>query len=117
MLVDLRNKRDLEQLLQQSATNPVVVFKHSTQCSRSAGAMAELKDFAAAHPAIPCGVVGVIEHRDLSDDIEDRFDILHESPQAFVVVQGKPAWHAKHWAITAQALDEAIARETVKRDA
>jgi bacillithiol system protein YtxJ len=109
MLVELHQERDLEQLLEHSHKIPVVIFKHSTQCSRSAAAWEEFQSFIADHPATPCGTVLVIEDRPLSDTLEDRFGIRHESPQAIVVSKGNPVWSANHWKITAQALEDAVA--------
>jgi bacillithiol system protein YtxJ len=108
MLVELHQDQDLDRLLERSRTNPIVVFKHSTQCSRSAVAYAELEAFADVNPDIACGTVLVIENRELSDDPEDRFGIVHESPQAIVVANRNPIWHASHSAVTARALQEAI---------
>ena len=32
MIIELQQDQDLEQLLERSKTNPVLIFKHSTQC-------------------------------------------------------------------------------------
>jgi len=112
MVSELHQERDLEQLLERSHKDPVVIFKHSTQCSRSAAAYEEYETFIADHPGTPCGTVLVIEDRELSDELEDRFGIRHESPQAIVVSNGTPVWHANHFAVTAKALEDAVARQT-----
>lgn len=109
MLIELHEEQDLEPLLETSQIEPVVIFKHSTQCSRSEAAHDELQSFMLDHPEVPCGIVMVIEDRDLSDSIEGRFGILHESPQAIVLARGAPVWHASHLRVTARALEDAIA--------
>jgi len=111
MVVELHHKKDLEQFLERSQRDPVVIFKHSTQCSRSAAAYEEFQAFVNENPGVPCGTVMVIEDRDLSDDLEDRFGIRHESPQAIVIAGGSPVWHASHWAVTAQALEDAVSKQ------
>jgi bacillithiol system protein YtxJ len=108
MIVELREKQDLEDLLKRSHKEPVLLFKHSTQCSRSAAVMEELEGFDRQNPQAPCGLVLVIEDRDISDNIEERFGIRHESPQAILVVNGSPVWHASHWKITETALEAAL---------
>jgi bacillithiol system protein YtxJ len=108
MIVELREKQDLEQLLERSHLEPVLLFKHSTQCSRSAAVMEELEVFERQNPQAACGLVLVIEDRGISDDIEERFGIRHESPQAIMVVNGSPVWHASHWKITENALETAL---------
>jgi bacillithiol system protein YtxJ len=108
MVIELHEELDLQPLLERSQNEPVVLFKHSTQCSRSAVAHDQLQTFSLKHPEIPCGVVLVIEDRELSDAMEERFGIEHESPQVIVLSQGKPVWHANHFQVTAKALEDAI---------
>ena len=109
MVVELHQERDLEQLLERSHKDPVVILNHSTQCSRSAGAYEEYEAFMADNPDTPCGTVLVIEDREISDELEERFGIRHESPQAIVVSNGNPTWHANHFKVTAKALEAAVA--------
>jgi bacillithiol system protein YtxJ len=108
MLIELHEEQDLQPLLEQSEKKPVVFFKHSTQCGRSAAAHDEVERFALRHPEVPCGMVLVIEDQELSDSMEERFGIRHESPQAIVVSRGKAVWHASHLRVTAKALEDAI---------
>ena len=107
MVLELRRHQDLEQLLERSKIDPVLIFKHSTQCSVSDQAYEEFIRFAAAAGNINCGLVLVIENRDLSNTIASRFGVRHESPQAIVVRDGKPEWSASHWSITAETLAKA----------
>jgi bacillithiol system protein YtxJ len=53
-------------------------------------------------------MVLVIEDREVSDAMEERFGIRHESPQAIIVSRGQPVWHANHFQVTAKALEAAI---------
>jgi bacillithiol system protein YtxJ len=111
MLLELREEQDLTLFLERSQKNPVVLFKHSTQCSRSAAAYEELETFMSRNPDVLCGMVLVIEDRELSDALENQFGIQHESPQAVVISRGNPVWHAHHSKVTARALEEAIAAQ------
>ena len=108
MIVELRQNRDLEQLLEKSKTNPVLIFKHSTQCPISAYSYKEFMTFAESSGDLACGVVLVIENRRLSDTIEQVLNVQHESPQAIIVVGGRAVWHASHWSITADSLGLAL---------
>lgn len=109
MIVELQRREDLTELLEKSKIRPILIFKHSTQCSRSEAVYEdEFLTFAAKAGDVPCGVVLVLENRALSNTIESEFGIRHESPQAIVVKDGSPTWNASHWAITADALDEAL---------
>jgi bacillithiol system protein YtxJ len=108
MVVQLRQNRDFEQLLERSKTHPVLIFKHSTQCPISSHVYEEFTGFAEAAEDLTCGLVLVIENRNVSNTIAERLKVRHESPQAIVVKDGHAAWHASHWSITADSLNEAL---------
>ena len=108
MVLELQQNQDLEQILKRSKTDPVVIFKHSTQCPISSAAYQEFKRFADSAGNQPCGIVLVIENRELSNTIASRLGVPHESPQAIVVRDGQPVWKASHWSITAESLADAL---------
>jgi len=108
MIADLQQDRDLEDLLQKSKTDPVLIFKHSTQCPISAQAYEEFANFTEDVPNLTCAAVLVIENRALSNAIAQRFGIPHESPQALLIKDGRVVWHASHWSITSDSLRDAL---------
>ena len=109
MIIELRELQDLQQFLGRFQLGPVLLFKHSTQCSRSAAVKEEFDSFHQSNPELPCGLVLVIESRKVSNEIESRFDIIHESPQAILLKDGAAVWHASHWAVTEDSLEGALA--------
>ena len=114
MLVELHEEEDLGPLFERSQKEPVVLFKHSTQCSRSDAAYQELQTFLSKHPEVPCGMVLVIEDRDVSDALEEHFGIEHESPQAIVISRGLAIWHASHSRVTVSALEQAVTGQKLR---
>jgi monothiol bacilliredoxin len=108
MLIELRQDRDLEQLLERSKTNPVLIFKHSTHCSISTHVYREFTQFAETCGDLHWGLILVIENRELSDAIARRFNVRHESPQVIIVTDGRATWHASHWSITSDSIREAL---------
>lgn len=68
----------------------------------------EFQRFADKAQSVTCGLVLVIEAREISNAIAGQLGIRHESPQAIVIKDGKPIWSASHWSITADSLDEAL---------
>lgn len=96
----------LDAVIQSSNKQPVLLFKHSTQCPISANALAELEQFSHTEDAedVLIRVVHVIEDRPVSNEIADRYQIKHESPQAFWIKDEQVLWHASHRAITSEAL-------------
>ena len=108
MVVDLVQDQDLEQLFERSKTDPVVIFKHSTQCSISIEVYQEFADFTKNAHGLSCGIVLVIENRRLSNAIAERFGVRHQSPQAILIKDGQAVWHASHWSINSDALSDAL---------
>lgn len=91
-----------------SSRQPLLVFKHSTQCSISGGAHEELSNWLedAVTLTLKPILVLVPDNRDVSDAIAARLNLKHESPQLILVEGGKVSWHASHWRITYSTLDE-----------
>src|SRR5689334_5461280 len=108
MVVELRRNEDLEQLLERSKEDRILIFKHSTQCPVSSAAYDEFLEFTHDAQDVSCGVVLVIENRKVSNTIASRLGVRHESPQAIVVENGREKWNASHWQITADALAKAL---------
>ena len=108
MIFELQRREDLERLVEQSKSRPILIFKHSTQCSASDAAYEEFLKFTAEASDVTCGLVLVLENRDISDAIESQFGVRHESPQAIVIEKGRQTWNASHWSITADALERAM---------
>ncbi len=77
------------------------IFKHSTQCPISSTAAEEVKS---ADSPIPLYWINVIEQRDLSDWVESKFELRHESPQLILIEAGvvKESW--SHRAIKKELL-------------
>ena len=93
-----------QKVLEQSNEKPIVVFKHSTTCPISAGAYEEFQAF---DKQIDRYLVKVIESRPVSNEISVDLGIQHESPQAFVIANGKAVWDASHRKITKKELEKA----------
>jgi bacillithiol system protein YtxJ len=109
MVLEIHQQQDFERLLDKSKSDPVLIFKHSTQCPISAHAYNEFRNFAESTPTITCGVVLVIEDRTVSSLIASRLGVRHESPQAILIRDCKAEWNSSHWRVTAEALSAAIA--------
>ena len=83
--------QQLEEVDKISQQSPVVIFKHSTRCSISATAIDRLerKWEVSNHPDVSAFYLDVIQHRELSQSVADRYGITHESPQMLVIQDGK----------------------------
>ena len=93
----------LDALFEDSHTAPVVLFKHSSSCGISAHMLEELR---AVESAIH--VVVVQSHREISNAIEQRTGHRHQSPQAFVLRDGRAVYHASHYGIDVDTISRLL---------
>jgi bacillithiol system protein YtxJ len=96
----------LDHLFEQSFDRPIVLLKHSTTCGISSGVYREVSQLAA-----DVNIVVIQTHRDISNAIASRTGVRHESPQAFVLRDGKPVYHASHYDIEAEHIEAQLGEE------
>jgi bacillithiol system protein YtxJ len=101
---------ELETILDESATTPVLFFKHSTQCPISAAAFEQFSEFLKSHPPVKAVLIKVIESRPVSNQLTQVTGIQHESPQALLMDNNEVKWHASHRTITKATLQQALMR-------
>ena len=101
--VNVDSVDSLDRLFAESHEKPVVLFKHSTTCGISAGVYREVGQVAA-----DINIVVVQTHREVSNVIAERTGIRHQSPQAIVLRDGRPVYHASHYDIEAQHIEAEI---------
>lgn len=82
-----------------------VLFKHSTACPISARALEAFEVFVERRPDVPCGLILVIEEREVSDAAARILGARHESPQALFVRDGRLVSSLSHFDITTDALE------------
>lgn len=94
---------EFDQLLK--AKERFMFLKNSTTCPISAEALRVFTKAADELHAL-WYYLHVQESRELSNYIADTFQIKHESPQAFLLENGKVTWHDSHWKITEEILKQ-----------
>lgn len=105
----LNTQSDLEEAFDASEQSPVVLYKHSNRCSLSAQARDEMQAFA-RDSEVPIYEVVVQEARPVSDAIEERLGIRHETPQVIALDKGKPVYDASHGTVSAESLRNQLAK-------
>ena len=109
MINDVTDKKNFEQLLENSHEKPVFLLKHSTACGVSAVARREFSRFAEDNEAAEFWQVLVRENRPLSLLIANQTGIDHQSPQVILFERGRPVWNDSHLAITVDNLKNRLA--------
>jgi bacillithiol system protein YtxJ len=108
MLQPLTTEAQIDAML--TAPGPVWLFKHSNACGVSQAAFDEVRAFTEGHPEQQVGMLVIQEHRPLSNLVSNRLKYVHQSPQLFLLKDGKVQWSATHWSITAEAMAGAAAK-------
>lgn len=85
----------LNAILAENDGKTKVFFKHSTRCGISLAAMSRLKSM-----ELPQGAesyyIDLLEHRDVSNAIEQKTNVVHQSPQLIVWKDGRVIGHGSH---------------------
>lgn len=95
---ELHDIAQLEQIVNESEQKPVLIFKHSTRCSISASALNRVERAWAdnAEKAVTPYFLDLLNHRDISAEIESKFNVEHQSPQVLVISKGKSIFDTSH---------------------
>lgn len=102
---DLTELKQLDMIADESVNTPVIIFKHSTRCSVSRMALKNFEreyniEIGDAKPYF----LDLLEHRDVSNEIASRFNVMHQSPQIIVIKDGKAVYNTSHSDIDAEAV-------------
>jgi bacillithiol system protein YtxJ len=96
----------LEKIKNESATQPALIFKHSTRCSISTTALSRLeRNWEKLNPeGITPYLLDLLNYRTLSNKIQEVFFIKHESPQALLIKDGKCMYDSSHLNISLEEI-------------
>ena len=100
----------LDEIDNMSFQVPVLIFKHSTRCSISSTALSRLERNWNEQDALKVKpyYLDLLNHREISNDIERRYNIEHQSPQILVIAQGKCMYTASHLEIRMEEIRKKI---------
>ena len=99
-LIKLDTLDKLQAAIEESRIRPVLLFKHSTSCGISSGVFQDVSMVDA-----DINIVVVQTDRNISNEIERRTGVPHQSPQAIVLKNGEPVYHASHYDITVEDIN------------
>lgn len=102
----LNQMEQLDNIMKESSSKPVVIFKHSTRCgiSRAVLKMFERK-YSYSDDQLKLYYLDLLQNRDISNEIAARLKIHHESPQLIVLKDGKAVYNTSHHSIEAELLE------------
>ena len=104
--IEIGSVAALDEFLARANGSPAVLFKHSNTCGVSARAYAEMSKLRE-----PVGLITVQKARAVSDEIEKRWNVDHESPQVLIIRDGKAVWDASLSQVNARQVESALESE------
>lgn len=99
----------LDDMVRESEENLVAIFKHSTRCGVSRMALRRFeKDFDHDLENVKIYFLDLLAHRDISNEIAARFQVIHESPQLILLKKGKTVAHYSHSDVRPESLNQFV---------
>ncbi len=96
----------LEEIQKKSFESQVLIFKHSIRCGISKMALKAFEnDLTSNQSDYIYYYLDLINHRDISNAIAQKWNVSHESPQLIILKDGQVKNHASHYSINVSQLD------------
>lgn len=95
-----------------AAKGNLVIFKHNTTCPISKNAIRRFEEEADVLPAgTAVYILDLLSHRNMSDQIAEKFKVPHESPQLLLIKDGECIYSESLYKISAEETANAIAED------
>lgn len=106
----LERAEQLNDIVNESADNSILIFKHSTRCNISRAALDRLernwKD--AEVPNVKPYFLDLLSYRDISNTLAEQFQVEHQSPQVLIIRHGKAIYDNSHYGIDFREIREKV---------
>lgn len=104
----LTDVNQLGEIIFNSNEKPAVIFKHSTRCSVSRMALKQFENEFDLQDKVTPYFLDLITYREISNEIANRFNVYHESPQILLIKDGQSVYDASHSDIDAGDLSDKL---------
>lgn len=106
---DLTELKQLDVLAEESTERPVLIFKHSTRCPVSRMALKNFEnEYDIEEGKARIYFLDLLEYRDISNEIAERFGVTHQSPQLILIKDGMAVYDTSHSDIDAGTVKSKI---------
>jgi len=100
----LNSVDQLDSIIEDSHSEPQIIFKHSTTCPISGMAKRRLEG--KWDLKLEPYYLDLLSYRSISNEISSRFAVQHQSPQVIMIIDGQAKYDESHLDITAEALKD-----------
>lgn len=95
----------LDEIEKESYKKPVILFKHSTKCSISRFVWNRFQqDYDIPNEKAALYFLDLLAYRSVSNEVAEKFGVIHQSPQVIVIKDGKAIYDASHDEIDVEKL-------------
>jgi bacillithiol system protein YtxJ len=107
--IQLQRLEQFPEILKKSSIIPQLIFKHSTRCSISSMAMNRIESFGLQNNhSLECHYLDLIQFRELSNLVVKELHIIHQSPQAILIINKTVVYHESHGLISSSDIQELL---------
>lgn len=104
--IPLTDVSQLDEIVENSKDKTIGIFKHSTRCSISRFALKQFENEYDLEEKVALYFLDLLNHRDVSNEIANRFQVVHQSPQLILIKNGVAVYNASHSEIQAEVLEK-----------
>ncbi len=97
--IPLTSIEQLDEIVEKSKTRTQLVFKHSTTCGISRMVLNMFTGSYALGDEHDVYFLDLHAHRDISNKVAYKFQVMHQSPQLLIIKKGEVTYHTSHGAI------------------
>lgn len=106
--IPLTEIAQLDEIVENSKDKTIVIFKHSTRCSISRFALKQFENEYNLEDKVDLYYLDLLNYRDISNEIANRFQLIHQSPQILIIKNGVVVYDASHSDIQAEVLGKYV---------
>ena len=93
----LTSTNELEKIKELSKTESVFIFKHSTRCGISRIVIKQFERlFTEEYQNLKVYYLDLLNYRSVSNEVENSFQVIHQSPQLLVIKNGVSIFNVSH---------------------
>jgi bacillithiol system protein YtxJ len=97
--IELNDRTQLDMILEKSNQRAQVIYKHSSTCGISSMVLNMFTNSYDLETDCDLYFLTIQHHRDISNEIAQKFGVRHESPQLLIIKNGEVTFHTSHGAI------------------
>ena len=103
----ITEENQIDAIIKESASKPVVIYKHSTSCPVSSDAKRRLEN--AEQPEnIDFYYLDLLRYRAISNEIAARFHVTHKSPQVLLIQNGECVYNESHMKVQMKDIEAQV---------